>query len=213
MNQILKHNILSYILKKYPCFRNKAILNAIVNCITYKITNSHIDYTKFELSMKNLKCAFLAKSIEKCDSKDCNNNKNCDDNKKCNNSAETTHKNVNEIRDALFKKYNMDITNNNKKNMCNDKYNSYNDKYKSCIERYKTFEDWVGNVDPLLLARAGFYLVNKQSDNVKCFSCGICFKDWMDHHDPQAEHYKWNTNCEFMNSIYLPQSVIDDAQK
>jgi len=93
-----------------------------------------------------------------------------------------------------------------------EKQSCEDQKYVSCIERYKSFKTWVGNVDPQLLTKAGFYLTNRKCDTVRCFFCGIQLKDWDIYDDPFEEHYKWNSECQFINSVYLPKKVIEQCE-
>jgi hypothetical protein len=78
------------------------------------------------------------------------------------------------------------------------------------VNRYKTYKSWIGNVDPLLLSKAGFYFLNNRSDSVKCFSCGLQLKDWDITDDPFDEHYKWSPECKFINSVHLPKNVVEN---
>lgn len=58
-------------------------------------------------------------------------------------------------------------------------------------------------VSALKMARAGFYCANhdKRSDFVKCFSCNLEVKSWIDVQDPLEYHTKASRKCPFLVSL------------
>lgn len=77
-------------------------------------------------------------------------------------------------------------------------------------EEFRTFESRIQSfvaftfsfVDPYDLADAGFYycVLWKQSDNVRCFSCGLQLHDWQSRDHPWVEHAKHSPSCNFVLS-------------
>lgn len=134
---------------------------------------------------------------------------------KCNYDPEIEQDHDAKILKPFFDKYMPDdnhayyVDCDNDNNVDNiDCVSSNENKYESCVERYNSFEDWVGDVNPMLLAYAGFFLAKKHTDIAQCFSCGLILDQWNHIHDPIDEHYDIMPNCKFVKSIYLPKNII-----
>ena len=74
--------------------------------------------------------------------------------------------------------------------------------YKYYEARLNTFETWPKQMTPdkYTLAKCGFVYSGK-GDKVTCFHCGIHLKDWERNDDPWKEHYKWRTQCDYLNMV------------
>lgn len=68
-------------------------------------------------------------------------------------------------------------------------------------KRIKTFASWPINypVDPNRLAKAGFYFTGKD-DEVICFSCNGCIKNWNYGDIVQKKHAELFPHCDFVNN-------------
>ena len=74
------------------------------------------------------------------------------------------------------------------------------DAYKYYDSRLKTFDAWPKQMTPdkYRLAKCGFVYSGK-GDKVTCFRCGLHLKDWERNDDPWQEHYKWSSQCDYLN--------------
>ena len=64
--------------------------------------------------------------------------------------------------------------------------------------RIETFQDWKNeNVNPLDLARAGFFYVGDR-DIVSCYFCDLLVCDWEKGDDPLLDHAKNSQSCPFL---------------
>ena len=72
--------------------------------------------------------------------------------------------------------------------------------YSVLKHRLNSFRDWPRHRSqtPLLLATAGFYLINLCRGLVKCFSCGIELRDWEPGDVAMYEHEKFAPYCPFI---------------
>ncbi|XP_056395499.1 baculoviral IAP repeat-containing protein 1-like isoform X2 [Hyla sarda] len=84
-----------------------------------------------------------------------------------------------------------------------------------CLQAYSTeearlssFTNWpfYSRIQPVLLARAGFYFTGRR-DIVQCFSCDGCLGHWEENDDPWKEHAKWFPECEFLTSKKTPDEI------
>lgn len=66
-------------------------------------------------------------------------------------------------------------------------------------ERLKSFAGWPEYMKqkPKELAEAGFFYMGKD-DQVKCFSCGGCLKDWEDIDEPWEQHTLYYAKCPYL---------------
>uniref|UniRef100_A0A8D2KSF8 NLR family apoptosis inhibitory protein n=1 Tax=Varanus komodoensis TaxID=61221 RepID=A0A8D2KSF8_VARKO len=72
--------------------------------------------------------------------------------------------------------------------------------YKEVEKRLDSFTGWpfyVGEVQPALLADAGFFFTGIK-DTVQCFACAGSLGNWEEGDDPWKEHAKWFPKCEFL---------------
>lgn len=68
--------------------------------------------------------------------------------------------------------------------------------------RIKTFEDWNNeNIDPLDLARAGFFYIGDK-DIVSCYFCDLLACDWEKDDNPLLDHVKNSPSCHFLRIKY-----------
>lgn len=60
-------------------------------------------------------------------------------------------------------------------------------------ERLGSFHSWPIDIKPLpvVMAVAGFYHSNKQTDGVTCFSCKLALRDWKRTDDPIQQHLQY----------------------
>lgn len=72
--------------------------------------------------------------------------------------------------------------------------------YKYYDARLNTFDAWPKQMTPdkYRLAKCGFVYSGK-GDKVTCFQCGLHLKDWERNDDPWQEHYKWSSQCDYLN--------------
>ena len=73
-------------------------------------------------------------------------------------------------------------------------------------ERFHSFHTWPLDIKPLpaVMASAGFYHSNRNTDAVTCFSCKLIFKDWKQHDDPIQHHLQ-------QSSIFRPCAWISEV--
>lgn len=73
--------------------------------------------------------------------------------------------------------------------------------YKNFEERLLTFKNWTGEVNPLDLAKAGFYFT-QYKDICRCVCCHIEIFRWAIDDCPINEHFKHAPYCEFANILF-----------
>ncbi|KAM6156525.1 baculoviral IAP repeat-containing protein 1 [Erethizon dorsatum] len=79
--------------------------------------------------------------------------------------------------------------------------------------RRETFKNWPPE-SPLAVAalvRAGLFYRGVE-DQVQCFSCGGCMKDWQEGDDPLADHTKYFPSCPFLQNMKSSAEVMPDLQ-
>nr|BDV49825.1 MAG: baculoviral IAP repeat-containing protein [Penaeus semisulcatus pemonivirus] len=75
-------------------------------------------------------------------------------------------------------------------------------------DRLKSFTDWPLNINPTVLADAGFFYCGIR-DHVRCFDCGGGLREWEGKDDPWIEHARWYPSCRYI--IYKKgKSYIDE---
>ena len=69
-------------------------------------------------------------------------------------------------------------------------------------DRLRTFDTYPKQMlpDKFQLARAGLYYTGK-SDICQCFRCHVKLSSWERDDDAIKEHFKWSSNCEYMNRV------------
>ncbi|XP_023559536.1 baculoviral IAP repeat-containing protein 1 isoform X2 [Octodon degus] len=80
--------------------------------------------------------------------------------------------------------------------------------------RRETFKNWphrefLQAVDALV--RAGLFYTGVE-DEVQCFSCGGCMKNWQEGDDPLADHTKYFPSCPFLQNMKSSAEAIPDLQ-
>ncbi|XP_065350861.1 death-associated inhibitor of apoptosis 2-like [Cloeon dipterum] len=63
------------------------------------------------------------------------------------------------------------------------------------------YRDW-SHVEPLDLARSGFYYIGKD-DKVRCAFCNLEVNGWEEGDTADGEHKRWNPNCPFLKGASL----------
>lgn len=73
--------------------------------------------------------------------------------------------------------------------------------YRSEADRLASFANWtVEYIEPLDLARAGFFSLNNQ-DSCKCAFCHNCVGDWVEGDRPMEEHANLFPTCPFVQGM------------
>ena len=75
--------------------------------------------------------------------------------------------------------------------------------YMKYEDRLSTFKPhWSPQLRPTAseLAKAGFYYTG-QGDTVVCFACKLRLREWEVTDEAMFEHYKWSSDCDFLNMI------------
>lgn len=102
--------------------------------------------------------------------------------------------------------------------------------------RISSFEKWPKRevIDPLELAKAGFYYTGIKydgmsvcsklgefslicfvvgvEDKVRCYHCGGGLQKWKANDDPWLEHTKWFSNCDFIYLVKGEDFITDVKQ-
>jgi hypothetical protein len=78
------------------------------------------------------------------------------------------------------------------------------------VQRLQTFEDWPKSMHqtPSELSDAGFFYLQR-GDKVKCFSCGIGIKDWVQTDIPWEQHAMWSPDCEYLKLLKGEDFISD----
>ena len=77
--------------------------------------------------------------------------------------------------------------------------------YNARLQTYLDLEWPIGLAQvPEVLAQAGFFYLG-QSDQVRCFYCGVGVHTWLPNDDPWEEHAKCYSNCTFLNLMKSPE--------
>lgn len=80
-------------------------------------------------------------------------------------------------------------------------------------ERIKTFRDWQCEfLNPRDLAKGGFYYTNEQ-DIVRCAFCGVEIGCWERGDDPDQDHKKWSSNCDFVRGRQCGNIPMSDDEE
>lgn len=83
------------------------------------------------------------------------------------------------------------------------RYPQYRDK----PSRVRTFsQNSCRDLDPTRFAAAGFFYTGP-GDLVRCFWCGVGFKDWTPHDNPWYQHIKLSRDCGFPASAISPEEL------
>ncbi|XP_003470303.1 baculoviral IAP repeat-containing protein 1-like [Cavia porcellus] len=79
--------------------------------------------------------------------------------------------------------------------------------------RRDTFKSWPGKspVAVAALVKAGLFYRGVE-DEVQCFSCGGCMKNWQEGDDPLADHTKYFPSCPFLQNMKSSAEVIRDLK-
>ncbi|XP_013365033.1 PREDICTED: baculoviral IAP repeat-containing protein 1 isoform X2 [Chinchilla lanigera] len=78
--------------------------------------------------------------------------------------------------------------------------------------RQDTFRNWPREASAVAaLVKAGLFYRGVE-DQVQCFSCGGCMKNWQEGDDPLADHTKYFPSCPFLQNMKSSAEVIPDLQ-
>lgn len=88
--------------------------------------------------------------------------------------------------------------------------------YASEIVRFSSYASWPSRMNPVDLARAGFFYT-MQGDRVKCFSCGIGLCEWHLTDKPWEQHALYNSTCSFLirekGAEYIKNVILSAKEK
>lgn len=83
---------------------------------------------------------------------------------------------------------------------------------KNFDERLLTFKNWTGKVNPVELAKAGFYFT-RHMDACRCVFCDLEIYHWETDDCPLKEHLKFNRCCTFANVLNLSKIYYEKGNE
>lgn len=82
--------------------------------------------------------------------------------------------------------------------------------YATPERRWETFVNWDGVINEEDLVKAGMFSL-KQADYVRCFNCGVGFKNFKEGEDPVEVHLKYSPDCELLNCYIAERQAKMDS--